>query len=342
MKNLSFSKITILDTTDISLDYKSSIDFMSKISNKVKEGGKNDVFWILECDNVFTVGKMGKDEDILDKSIDIIETNRGGQVTYHGPGQTIMYIIIDIKRRYGKDFDINIFIRKIEEYIINFLQKLKIKAERRKGMIGVWVKKINGVDVDNDIFEKVDLKDIIHDLSKDGLLKGHNLKDLLTYYQDLNYNTFYYGDRDFKSNSNLDTLNKESKGGKKTNLSNADNSNQSYTWHKIAAIGVGVYKGVSIHGCALNVTTNLDMFNRIVPCGITDYGVSSLKSVIENRAVPNFDKSFNNNLNTFLDQIDINKMLINSFCKSFNIKQELNSSNIFKNIDSFKESYGLL
>ncbi len=96
-----------------------------------------DEIWLLEHHPVFTLGLAGKKEHILQKSeIPIVQTDRGGQVTYHGPGQLICYFLIDLKR---KDFKIKQFVYKIEQAVIDFLQSFDINAHRIDNAPGIYV-----------------------------------------------------------------------------------------------------------------------------------------------------------------------------------------------------------
>ena len=97
----------------------------------------NELIWILEHPDIYTAGTSYNESDILDKSIKILETNRGGKITYHGPGQLICYFVIDLKKRKK---DIRNFISIIEKTIIDTLQFFNIKAFSDKENIGIWYK----------------------------------------------------------------------------------------------------------------------------------------------------------------------------------------------------------
>ena len=81
------------------VDYNEALDFMEERLKKINDGFEDDLIWILEHKEIYTGGTSYKKEEILDKSINFIETNRGGKVTYHGPGQLIFYFVIDLKKR---------------------------------------------------------------------------------------------------------------------------------------------------------------------------------------------------------------------------------------------------
>jgi len=152
---------------------------------------KGDLIWILEHEEIYTAGTSYKKEEILNKDINLIETNRGGKITYHGPGQLICYFVIDLKKRKK---DIRKFITLIEKTIIESLFQLNIKSFGDRKNIGIWVNNKNDVE-------------------------------------------------------------------------------------KVAAIGVRVRKWIAYHGFAINVNNDLAKYHNIIPCGISDKGVTNLKSI---------------------------------------------------------------
>jgi len=107
-------------------------DRLLDISNKKK----GDLIWILEHEEIYTAGTSYKEEEILNKDINLVKTNRGGKITYHGPGQLICYFVIDLKRRQK---DIRKFITLIEKTIIECLNQLGIKSFSDPKNIGIWV-----------------------------------------------------------------------------------------------------------------------------------------------------------------------------------------------------------
>ena len=152
---------------------------------------KNNLIWLLEHEEIYTAGTSYKEEEILNKDINLIKTNRGGKITYHGPGQLICYFVIDLKTRKK---DIRKFITLIEKTIIESLFEFNIKSFGDPKNIGIWV---------ND---------------KD------NIK-------------------------------------------------------KVAAIGVRVSKWIAYHGFSINISNDLTKYQNIIPCGISDKGVTNLKSI---------------------------------------------------------------
>ncbi len=101
------------------------------------ENKTNELIWILEHDHIYTAGTSYSENEILDKSIDIIKTNRGGKITYHGPGQLICYFVIDLRKRKK---DIRKFISIIEKTIIDTLKIYNIETFSDKENIGIWYK----------------------------------------------------------------------------------------------------------------------------------------------------------------------------------------------------------
>ena len=116
--------------------YKKALHFLKKRVEKVKKGGR-ELVWFLEHPTTYTAGIRYKKEEILDKSIKIIKTNRGGKITLHNPGQKIVYFVINLNKRKK---DIRNLVRQIENIIINFLSIYKIKSYADKKNIGIWVK----------------------------------------------------------------------------------------------------------------------------------------------------------------------------------------------------------
>mgnify|MGYP001320830861 FL=1 len=118
------------------VEYKEAIDLLEKRLIKVSKKKLSELIWILEHPNTYTAGTGYDENDILDKSIKIIKTNRGGKVTYHGPGQTICYFVIDLNK---KKKDIRKFTKIIEKTIIQTLNEYKINSFNDNANIGIWV-----------------------------------------------------------------------------------------------------------------------------------------------------------------------------------------------------------
>ena len=180
--------------------YENALKFMEKKLHEINKNDSNDLIWILEHEEIYTAGTSFKEKEILDKSIKVIQTNRGGKITYHGPGQLICYFVINLKKRKK---DIRKFISIIEKTIIDTIKFYKIDTFADKKNIGIWYKNNNEIK-------------------------------------------------------------------------------------KVAAIGVRVSKWIAYHGFSININNDLNKYNAIIPCGIEDKGVTSLKK-IKNQNYDNLD-----------------------------------------------------
>ena len=117
--------------------YEKAMLFLNKRVEEVKNGDNKELIWILEHPKTYTAGVSFKQNEIIDKTIKIIRTNRGGKITLHNPGQKIIYFVLNLNNRKK---DIRKFINTIETTIIEFLKILKINAKKDKKNIGIWVK----------------------------------------------------------------------------------------------------------------------------------------------------------------------------------------------------------
>jgi lipoyl(octanoyl) transferase len=124
------------------IDYKKSLDFMQIRVNEVIKGSNNELVWFLNHDHIYTQGTSSSKEEILKKNnIKVLKTNRGGKTTYHGPGQRIVYFILNLNHRKK---DLRKFISIIEQSLIEFLKKYKIDCATYKDRVGIWVTGQNG------------------------------------------------------------------------------------------------------------------------------------------------------------------------------------------------------
>ena len=174
------------------INYFDAINVLETRLRDLYDNQKKELIWILEHNEVFTAGTSYKENEIIDKSTKILETNRGGKITYHGPGQLICYFVIDLRKKK----DIRKFITIIEKTIIQTLKFYKIETFPDKKNIGIWHK---------------DEKEI----------------------------------------------------------------------KKIAAIGIRVSKWIAYHGFSININTDLNKYKKIIPCGISDKGVTNLKNILD-------------------------------------------------------------
>ena len=130
--------------------YEDAIEFMEKRLSEIDKKKSNDLIWILEHKELYTAGTSSSENDIIDKSIKIIKTNRGGKITYHGPGQLICYFVIDLKK---DKKDIRKFVTVLEKTIINTLKFYGIETFADKENIGIWyndnskIKKVAAIGV---------------------------------------------------------------------------------------------------------------------------------------------------------------------------------------------------
>ena len=196
------------------IKYENAISFLEKRLDEIHTKKRNELIWILEHQEVYTAGTSYKDNELLDKSINLVKTNRGGKITYHGPGQLVFYFVIDLNKR-GKN--IKKIITAIEKTIVDTLKNYNIKCFADRKNIGIWLEHKSG---------KID---------------------------------------------------------------------------KIAAIGIKVKKWIAYHGFALNISNDLNVYKKIVPCGIRDRGVSNLNNIkkqnyknIENDLIKNFLSNIKN------------------------------------------------
>ena len=119
------------------VDYSEAIKFMEERVNLIKKGQEKEAIWFLEHPSVYTAGRSYKIKYDYIENTPLYNTGRGGKITWHGPGQRIIYFMIDIKKR---KYDIRKFVSNIENYIIISLKELEIKAFKKKDLIGIWTK----------------------------------------------------------------------------------------------------------------------------------------------------------------------------------------------------------
>ena len=189
------------------IKYDEAMKFMENRLLRINSNKSKELIWILEHSDIYTAGTSYKENEIIDKSINLVKTNRGGKITYHGKGQLICYFVIDLKKRKK---DIRKFISTIEKTIIDTLKFYNIDTFSDKKNIGIWYKDEN-------------------------------------------------------------------------------------TTKKVAAIGVRVSKWIAYHGFSLNINNDLKKYDAIIPCGITDKGITNLKNIknqsyeeLENKLIDNF------------------------------------------------------
>ncbi len=137
--------------SDDLVDYEEAMKIMESRVKMIQRKQKRDLVWLLQHPSVYTAGTSADPAELLDKkNFPVIKTGRGGRFTYHGPGQRIAYVMIDLKL-FQKD--VRLYVKSLEEWIINTLQLFNISALRRKGLIGLWTK--DGSTKGNNNFKKI-------------------------------------------------------------------------------------------------------------------------------------------------------------------------------------------
>jgi lipoyl(octanoyl) transferase len=122
------------------IEYADALAVMEDTVADIRSGASPEQIWLLEHPSLYTAGTSAKPTDLKEQKFPVFETGRGGQYTYHGPGQRVGYVLLDLKKR-QKTPDIKNYICKLEQWIIDTLQEFGIKGERREGRVGIWVVK---------------------------------------------------------------------------------------------------------------------------------------------------------------------------------------------------------
>ncbi len=178
--------------------YAEALAFMEDRADAIRQSGAPEMVWLVEHPALYTAGTSARIEDLVEPDrFPVFAAGRGGEYTYHGPGQRVVYVMLDLKRRRE---DVRAFVAALEDWIIRSLAQFNVRGERRDDRVGVWVVRPDrppGAD-------------------------GSPAED------------------------------------------------------KIAAIGIRLRRWVSFHGIAINVEPELSHFSGIVPCGVSDHGVTSL------------------------------------------------------------------
>jgi lipoyl(octanoyl) transferase len=179
--------------------YPDALAAMESSARAIRDGREPERVWFVEHPPLYTAGSSAKPADLQEpERFPTFSAGRGGQWTYHGPGQRVAYVMLDLNRTHGSvpPRDLRAYVHGLEEWLIRTLDRFNIRGERREGRVGIWI---------------------------------------------------------------------------------ADRA--AGTESKIAAIGVRVTRWVTWHGVALNLDPQLDHFAGIVPCGIREYGVTSLHAL---------------------------------------------------------------
>jgi lipoyl(octanoyl) transferase len=124
--------------SDALVPYADAVAAMEDRAAAIADGRASELVWLLEHPPLYTSGTSGKAGDLLDPRFPLFETGRGGQLTYHGPGQRVAYVMLDLKRRRP---DVRAYVAALEEWIIRTLASFNVRGERREDRVGVWVKR---------------------------------------------------------------------------------------------------------------------------------------------------------------------------------------------------------
>jgi lipoyl(octanoyl) transferase len=124
--------------SDAPVDYHAAVAAMESRAAAIADGRAAELVWLLEHPPLYTSGTSGKATDLLEARFPVFATGRGGQLTYHGPGQRVAYVMLDLKRRRP---DVRAYVAALEEWIIRTLDAFNVRGERREDRVGVWVKR---------------------------------------------------------------------------------------------------------------------------------------------------------------------------------------------------------
>ncbi len=120
------------------ISYEHAVELMENRVADIREMQGSEAVWLVEHPPLYTAGTSANDGDLLDARFPVFKTGRGGEYTYHGPGQRVAYVMLDLKKRQDKP-DIKFFVWQLEEWIIQTLAHFDVKGERRVGRVGIWV-----------------------------------------------------------------------------------------------------------------------------------------------------------------------------------------------------------
>ncbi|MXO66629.1 lipoyl(octanoyl) transferase LipB [Altererythrobacter endophyticus] len=202
------------------ISYRTALDEMTARNAAIAAGEAEELIWLLEHPPVYTAGTSAAAADLLDPRFEVVETGRGGRYTYHGPGQRIGYVLLDLSRR-GRD--VRAFVHALEDWVIATLSDFGVEGWRAEGRIGIWTRDIDGTEA------------------------------------------------------------------------------------KIGAIGVRVRRWVTMHGFSVNLSPDLSHFSGIVPCGISDFGVTSLERLGLSVAPEQWDRAMEARAADFLGALEENR-----------------------------------
>ena len=122
------------------VDYEFALSVMEKRVDAIISQKESELAWLIEHNSIYTAGSSAQDSDILSANFPVYKSGRGGKYTYHGPGQRVGYLLLDLKKRASnKKPDLKKYVYDLEELVISVLKELDVKGERKKDRIGIWV-----------------------------------------------------------------------------------------------------------------------------------------------------------------------------------------------------------
>ena len=197
--------------------YAEALAVMEARNAAVHAGEAAELIWLLEHPPVYTAGTSADPAELVDPRFEVVDAGRGGRYTYHGPGQRIGYLVLDLNKR-GKD--VRCFVHAIEGWVIATLARFGVESWRAEGRVGIWTRDIDGSEA------------------------------------------------------------------------------------KIGAIGVRVRRWITMHGFSVNLDPDLSHFGGIVPCGIAEYGVTSMARLGLTVSAEEWDAALMSTSEDFLDALD--------------------------------------
>lgn len=199
------------------VEYPDALATMERRNGAVQSGSARELVWLLEHPPLYTAGTSSDPAELLSRSFPVYDTGRGGRHTYHGPGQRVGYVILDLKRRKA---DVRGFVHALEAWVIAALAEFGVAARAIEGRVGIWCDMADGREA------------------------------------------------------------------------------------KIGAIGIRIRKWVTMHGFSINIDPDLSHFEGIVPCGISEYPVTSLAQLGISITLSEFDEALHNSAEAFFKTID--------------------------------------
>ncbi len=197
--------------------YREALEEMTARNAAIADGEAQDLVWLLEHPPVYTAGTSAAAAELLDPRFEVVEAGRGGRYTYHGPGQRIGYVVMDLRKRAR---DVRGFVHALEGWVIRTLEDFDVQSFRSEGRIGIWTQDIDGREA------------------------------------------------------------------------------------KIGAIGVRIRRWVTMHGFSVNLSPDLSHFSGIVPCGIEEFGVTSLERLGRKVSAEAWDQALLAHMPAFLEALD--------------------------------------